>query len=79
MLFSSLVALKQKMEEMDPKKQKKFEKEERDFRKKFKACDFAYVIATLLQYRLYLSHPVIVRMIFKCRKTCDFLPYPHVL
>lgn len=26
------------MDEMDPKKQKKFEKEEKDFRKKFKVC-----------------------------------------
>lgn len=35
---SSLPPLKSKskIEEMDPKKQKKFEKEEKDFRKKFK-------------------------------------------
>lgn len=37
---SSLPILKgkSKTEEMDPKKQKKFEKEEKDFRKKFKVC-----------------------------------------
>lgn len=30
--------IKTKAEEMDPKKQKKFEKEEKEFRKKFKVC-----------------------------------------
>lgn len=40
MFLSSLPSLKgkSKIEEMDPKKQKKFEKEEKDFRKKFKVC-----------------------------------------
>lgn len=39
LLFSSIpLRGKSKTEEMDPKKQKKFEKEEKDFRKKFKVC-----------------------------------------
>lgn len=39
-LHSSLPTLKGKSraEEMDPKKQKKIEKEEKEFRKKFKVC-----------------------------------------
>lgn len=39
-LLSSLPIMKgrNKTEEMDPKKQKKLEKEEKDFRKKFKVC-----------------------------------------
>lgn len=35
---SSLPKLKLKNEEKDPKKQKKLDKEEKDFRKKFKVC-----------------------------------------
>lgn len=40
--LSSLPGLKGrgKIEDVDPKKQKKFEKEEKEFRKKFKVCCF---------------------------------------
>lgn len=41
---------------MDPKKQKKLEKEEKDFRKKFKVCD--HVLDTI-QFRITENNAVL--------------------
>lgn len=57
---------KGKTEEMDPKKLKKFEKEEKDFRKKFKVC-FLYVFYLLISLFNCQNH--ICRNISKCDYT----------